>query len=155
MKQFKEHHLYIPGVAILALLAGSWLSAEGMPWYHTIKLPWYTPPAWAFPAVWNIIYFLTVISAIIFWDRVKDSQGKDVKWLFALNAFLNVSWSYLFFYHHMIGAALAIAVLLECTIVLLMLLMWPVSQRAVWLLIPYLMWVGFAIFLNYGVWMLN
>lgn len=155
MKHFKEHHLYIPAIAILVLLAGSWVSAQGMQWYQTIQLPWYTPPTWAFPIVWNIIYFLTIISAIMFWDATQPGEGKEVKWLFAINALLNVGWTYLFFNQHMIGASLFVAVLLECTLVMLMLLIWPVSQRAVVLLIPYLAWVGFALCLNYGVWMLN
>lgn len=155
MKHFKEHHIYIPGVALLALLAGKLLSMEGMNWYHTLTLPWYTPPSWAFPVAWNIIYFLTIISAIIFWDKVQHSEGNETKCLFALNALLNVLWTYLFFYAHMIGASLGVAVLLECTIVLLILMIWPVSQRATWLLTPYFAWVAFAIFLNYGVWMLN
>ncbi|MGE0009768.1 MAG: TspO/MBR family protein [Candidatus Babeliales bacterium] len=153
MYQFKDHHLYIPAIALITLLISSLLSAQGMIWYHTLALPWYTPPAWAFPIVWNIIYFLTIISAIMFWDVAKND--KEVKILFAMNTFLNVLWTYLFFYMHMLGASLAIAVLLECTIVLMMLLMWPTSWRAALLLLPYLLWVGFAIVLNYGVWTLN
>jgi tryptophan-rich sensory protein len=155
MKQFKEHHLYIPTIAVVVLLISSWLSAGGMDWYQTLALPWYTPPSWVFPIVWNIIYFLTIISAIIFWDTVQKDEGKEVKWLFLLNALLNGLWTFFFFYMHMIGASLAVSVLLECTLVLMILLMWPVSKRATLLLMPYLLWVAFATVLNYGVWTIN
>lgn len=155
MKYFKDHHLAIPSIVILMLLACTWLLYEGLDWYYTLQLPWYTPSSWGFTVIWNIIYFLATISAIIFWDNVKEGDGKDIKWLYALNGLLNVSWVYLFFYAHMVGAALLISVLLFCTILLLMLLVWPVSKKAVLLLIPYLLWIDFAICLNYGVWTLN
>lgn len=153
MKEFKAHHFWIPAIAISILLAGKLFSMYGMPWYNTLNLPWFTPPRWAFPIVWNIIYILTTISAIIVWDTVKN--GKEIKWLYGINAGLNLLWTVLFFYFQLIGAALFDAVLIGSTVVLLILLVWPVNRLAAWLLTPYLLWTAFAIVLNYNLWMLN
>lgn len=153
MKNFKAHHIWIPAVAIIILLIGKWFSTLGMPWYNTLLLPWYTPPRWVFPVVWNIIYILTTISAIMVWDTVLDA--KEIKWLYGINAALNLAWTLLFFHFHLIGLALLDAVFIGSTVLLLILLVWPFNRIAAWLLTPYLAWTAFAIVLNYNLWMMN
>jgi tryptophan-rich sensory protein len=74
---------------------------------------------------------------------------------YALNAALNIAWSWLFFRLRRPDWALAEVALLWLSIVLLMLLSARHSAAAAWLLLPYLLWVAFAASLNWGVVRLN
>ena len=76
-------------------------------------------------------------------------------WLFAAQLALNAVWSPVFFGTHSIGNALAIIVLLWAAIVLTMLVFKKISRPAAWLLVPYILWVSFAAYLNYAIWSLN
>ena len=76
-------------------------------------------------------------------------------WLFAAQLILNAVWSPVFFGNHSIGNALAIIVLLWAVIVLTILIFTKISKVAAWLLAPYILWVSFAMYLNYAIWALN
>jgi len=74
---------------------------------------------------------------------------------FVINAGLNLFWSELFFANHQIGWAVFGAGLLEVTVLALIGLTSRVAPIASALLIPYAAWVGFAMYLNYIIWMMN
>ena len=156
MKQFPFNYLVIPGIAILAMVLGRFFSAQGMAWYTTLQLPAITPPQWVFPVVWTIIYILTTISVLIVWNTVeRTSTFWVIIGLFLINLFFNIFWSYLFFTNHMIGAALIDAILIEVSLFLLIVCIFPVAQLAALLLLPYVVWVFFAIILNVLIWQIN
>ncbi|MFH0834923.1 MAG: TspO/MBR family protein, partial [Candidatus Micrarchaeota archaeon] len=68
---------------------------------------------------------------------------------------LNILWSAAFFGGHSPFFGLIIIVLLWLTILDTMIEFRKISERAAWLLIPYFLWVSFASYLNYSIWMLN
>jgi len=152
----KPNYIIIPLIMIIVSVAGSLLTSAGMGWYQTLKLPKLAPPGFAIGTVWTVIFLLTTISALIFYNTAR--RDKKFKWIivfFVANAILNAFWSFLFFTQHWITISIIEMVVLDLTIIILMILIWPISRLASLLLIPYAAWVAFATFLAYGIHLLN
>jgi tryptophan-rich sensory protein len=109
--------------------------------------------------VWTGIYFLAAVSALVVWNSKNLTPGDSLfgylAIFFAANVVMNIFWSYLFFVMHMIQWAALEAVALALSILALILYIWPISTFAALLLVPYLIWVCFAAYLNYTIWKLN
>lgn len=116
-------------------------------WYEIIK-PSITPPSWVFPVVWNILFFLISISFYLSWMSSTKTH-KKVLLIFGLNLFLNALWSFLFFFLKNPTFAFIEIFFLEASIVFMLLTTYKINKTSCYLLIPYLLWVAFAIFLNY------
>ncbi len=154
--KIKIRYVFIPLIVILVMIIGSWLTSGGMDWYKTINLPNFTPPGWVIGAVWTLIFILTAISAIIFWQKApRDRRFWWVSGFFILNGLLNILWSYLFFNRHWLDAAAWEAGILDLSVVILIILIWPVSRTGAVLLLPYTLWTTFATYLTYIIWSLN
>lgn len=153
---YKSNYIVIPALVLLVGLLGRLLTRGGYAWYRTLQLPAFVPPWYIFVIAWNIIYLCTAFSALIAWNTLhRNWQFWLIIGLFILNAFLNVLWSFLFFYQHQIRAALCDAVALEITVLALIALLWRQSSTAAMLLLPYAVWVGFAIYMNWQIMLLN
>ncbi len=153
----KPNYIVIPLITLIVLLTGSWLSGSGMVWYQTLKLPLLAPPGFIIGLVWTIIFILSTISALTVWNlQPKDWRLLSIlALLFLVNAVLNVGWSYLFFYLHLIAASILEMVILDLTVLALIIYIWPVSELAGWLLMPYAVWVAFATYLAYQILLIN
>lgn len=154
---FKTNYAVIIGATILVAVLGSAVTETGMSWYDNLIQPALTPPDVAFGIAWTIIYILTALSAILFWNK---SFPRDIRfwftvWLFVFNGVLNVLWSFLFFGEHLPGLALICLIGLWLTLVSLVYFIWPTVRLSAYLLLPYLLWVTFAGYLNYSIWILN
>ena len=126
------------------------------PWYQNLKKPPWQPPDWLFGPAWTMIFALAVVSAVSAWRNAKDrSQREWIVGLFALNGFLNVLWSTLFFALQRPDWALLEVGFLWLAIALPMAVFWRISKLATLCLLPYLLWVTFAAFLNWTVVQLN
>ena len=156
--KLKPNYFIIPLITLTVGLLGSIFTGLGMPWYDLqIIKPDITPFNWVFPVAWNSIFLLTTISVFIVWNRGnrKIREFGLIIGLFALNALLNVLWSLLFFYLHLIGLALIEMLFLEITLVWLIMLVRRSSLAAAVLLWPYLLWVAFAAYLTLLIFNLN
>jgi len=125
-------------------------------WYQGLQKPDWQPPGPAFGAIWTAIYALTAAAAVITWRRAP--KGAEREWLiglFALNGFLNVLWSLLFFRLQRPDWSLIEVVALWLSIVALIIFTARHSRLAGVLLTPYLIWVSLAAVLNYEVVRLN
>lgn len=125
-------------------------------WYASLSKPWFTPPNWAFGPAWTILFALMGLSAWLVWERRrKDRNADSALRAFGLQLALNVLWSLLFFglrspLYGLIGIyALIIAIIYA------MVKFRKVSGTAFALMVPYLLWVTFASFLNLYVLLLN
>ena len=94
------------------------------------------------------------VSLWLVWKSTAKEKSKAI-WLFAIQLVLNAVWSPIFFGVQSLGNALAIIVLLWAAIVLTILLFKKISRTAACLLLPYILWVSFAAYLNYAIWALN
>lgn len=126
------------------------------PWYQALNKPSWQPPDWLFGPAWTLIFALTALSGVISWRATR--RRADREWLiglFALNGFLNILWSLLFFRLRRPDWALAEVALLWISVLLLVVVTGRHSGTARWLLLPYLIWVAFAGWLNLAIVRLN
>lgn len=125
-------------------------------WYADLAKPSWTPPPIVFPVVWTILYILMAVSLWRLWDRAPPSRAKliAIGWFF-LQLGLNAAWSPIFFGWHGIQTALAIIVALLIAIAMTILSSSRVDHPSAWLLVPYLIWVGYATTINAGVVAMN
>jgi len=151
-------------VSELAGIIGSVFTTPSIAgWYAGIVKPALNPPSWVFGPVWTILYALMGISLFLVWKQhsnILQNVGMLRWWkigivVFFIQLFLNAAWSPVFFGAHLVGDALAIIVLLWAAIVLTILIFKKISSPAAWLLVPYILWVSFAMYLNYAIWSLN
>ena len=146
---------WILAVEVTGVLSGL-LSRQGMQVYtEMIHKPALSPPGVLFPLVWTILYALMGIGAA----RIEASADGNLRSR-ALNVFVvqlvvNFFWSLIFFNARAYGFALVWLLLLWVLIAAMILMFRPVDRLAALLQIPYLLWVTFAAYLNYGVWQLN
>lgn len=124
-------------------------------WYAELNRPTFAPPNWVFGPVWTILYVCMAISAWLVWREAALRQAPVAFALFGGQLLLNAAWSILFFGLHSPAAALADLLLLWLGIVATIFAFGRYSGTASILLVPYLAWVTFAGFLNYGFWRLN
>ena len=125
-------------------------------WYASIQKPLFNPPNWVFAPVWTTLFLLMGISLYLIWD--KGLEKKDVKLavsVFGVQLALNIVWSFLFFGLQSPFLAFIEIVLLWIAILATIILFYRISKKAGLLLAPYLLWVSFAAFLNYSIWILN
>ncbi|NWG24390.1 MAG: tryptophan-rich sensory protein [Pseudorhodoplanes sp.] len=141
--------------AVVVAFLGGTLTDTGA-WYQALRKPPWQPPDWLFGPVWTLIFALVALSAATAWRKAPDRASRDwVVGLFALNGFLNVLWSLLFFQLRRPDWALIEVVFLWLSILLLIVVAWRFSRLAGALLFPYLAWVTFAAWLNLAIVRLN
>jgi tryptophan-rich sensory protein len=143
-------------VVFLVAAIGAWATSLGIAeWYPSLVKPGFTPPDWVFGPAWSVLYFLIAVAAWLVWRRAGFSDAGPALALFALQLVLNLAWSIAFFALRQPMLALVVCVLLLMTIAVTMLAFRRVSSVASLLLLPYLLWVGFATALNGGIVALN
>ena len=126
------------------------------PWYRGLQQPTWAPPDWAFPVGWTTVYVFTVFAGVKAWRSAFGARERTrIIGLFALNAFLNVLWSLLFFRLHRPDWAFVEVVFFWVSIILLLVIAVQRSPLSRFLLLPYLGWVSFASVLNLAVVRLN
>ncbi len=141
----------------LAGILGSFFTASAIPtWYAALEKPFFSPPNWIFAPAWITLYALMGISAYLIWQKVGENKAaKSALWLFWLHLFFNAIWSIIFFGLRNPGLAFVDIVIIWLLIIVLIVKFWRINRWAAYLLIPYLLWVGFASALNYFIWYLN
>jgi tryptophan-rich sensory protein len=143
------------GCAVLVAAIGGTVTEIG-PWYRSLNKPWFQPPDWLFGPAWTVIFALAALSAAQAWRDAPNQAARE--WLiglFALNGFLNILWSLLFFKLRRPDWALFEVVLLWASILLLIVVLGRYSRLGAALLVPYLLWVSFAAYLNLAIVRLN
>jgi tryptophan-rich sensory protein len=126
------------------------------PWYQNLQKPSWQPPDWLFGPVWTTIFSLAALSAAFAWRQAETRADRDtIILLFIANAFFNVFWSALFFRLKRPDWALVEAVFLWFSVLVPLIYLRRYSSTSSWLLVPYLLWVTFAVALNYQITQLN
>lgn len=141
--------------AAVAALGGAVTTPEIRGWYASIEKPTWNPPDWVFGPVWTTLFALMAIAAWLVWRRAGWRAGRLPLTLFGIQLGLNLLWSCLFFGLRSPGAALVDVVLLWVAILATIIAFARWSRLAALLLVPYLLWVGFAAILNFTIWRLN
>jgi tryptophan-rich sensory protein len=149
---------YIVGAVVWGIIvagAGALLT-ELSPWYYGLRRPSWQPPDWLFGPAWTVILALASLSLFLGLRHAPSDQERLlIAGLFVVNGALNLLWSPLFFKFRRPDWALLEVPFLWLSILAPILVMAPLSWIAGVLLVPYLLWVSFAAFLNLAIVRLN
>ena len=154
-RNWKTYAFWIILCEAVGALAG-WISAGGIEVYSALaNKPPLTPPQWIFPVVWSILYALMGISAARISLTPPSKERNRGLNLFTAQLIVNFFWPLLFFNAQAFGFALIWLILLWVLVLAVILTFRKIDKTAAWLLIPYLLWLTFAVYLNAGVYILN
>lgn len=132
----------------------SWVSSSHISgWYQTLIQPSLSPPKWVFAPMWTALYVTIGIAGGLLWQDRKKYPG--FFFLFILQLIFNFSWSFIFFMGENIRWAMVDIFVLWLSILFIIILGFAQKKIIGWLLLPYLLWVSFAMALNYYIWRLN
>jgi tryptophan-rich sensory protein len=147
--------LFVVGSLAVGFLGG-WATAPSIPtWYASLERPSFAPPNFVFGPVWTVLYLTIGVAGWRVWNTGPSRARSVTLILWYIQLGLNFSWSFIFFYLHMIEAALLEILVLLFFIVATTVGMRKVDRLASWLFVPYMAWVAFAVLLNFGFWWLN
>jgi translocator protein len=142
---------------VLVAVSASLITQPNIPtWYAGLQKPGFTPPNWAFPVAWTLLYALMAYALWRILALPKDRPGRSA----AITAFfvqlaLNGLWSFAFFGGHSPLAGLVVIAALIVAILATMVTFGRLDRTAALLLAPYLAWVAYATVLNGTIWHLN
>lgn len=146
-------------VLVAEVLGGSGSLATGPAiggWYKELIKPSFNPPNWLFGPAWTILFALMGVSFYLVYEKgLKNKKVREAIYVFIAQFIFNIAWSFIFFGARLPRLALFEIIIMWGLILLTILKFYKVSKLAGLLLIPYLLWVSFATFLNYTVVVLN
>lgn len=152
----------IASLAVWVLATVTCGVAAGLPfapdgWFATLALPTWQPPSWLFGPVWTVLYILIGVSGwLVAREPGIDVRERRTTWVvFALQAVLNLAWTPLFFGLHQPGWAFLDICLLWPMVLWTTMRFGRIRPLAGWLLVPYVLWVSFALVLNGTIWLMN
>jgi tryptophan-rich sensory protein len=146
------------GLCFVFAYAGSMFTPlPGSEWYYSVlNKPSWNPPDWLFPPAWSLLFLLMGVALyLVVQQHSEETKIRGALIVFGVQLFLNLGWSAAFFGLHSPLLALVVIALLWLAIVLTIVKFRTISLIAGNLLIPYLMWVTFASFLNFTIVRLN
>jgi benzodiazapine receptor len=125
-------------------------------WYLTLNKPSFNPPNWVFAPVWTVLYILMGIAAGLVWAKgYYHLWVKTALYHFVFQLLLNALWSVVFFGLKNPFIALLIITGLNVLLLFTFKSFKVADTKAAYLLLPYMVWVGFATVLNFAIWYLN
>lgn len=138
-----------------ASVIGAIASVNAGEFYGLLEQPDWAPPAWLFGPVWTTLYGMMAVAAWIVWRVGGFAAQRIALTLFLVQLGLNALWSWLFFTWQLGGLAFAEILVLWGAILASLIAFWRVRVTAGLFLLPYLLWVSFAAFLNFTLWQAN
>ena len=149
--------IYALSIAVSLIVGG--LSAlftnMGMDEYRMAEKPPLTPPEIVFPIVWTILFIFMGISAGRVWIASRDRGRNGGLLVYVIQLMVNFLWSIFFFNLQAYGFSFFWLLFLWALILVMIISFSKTDKIAAYLQIPYLLWVTFAAYLNFMVWVLN
>ncbi|WP_110666516.1 TspO/MBR family protein [Salinicola halophilus] len=147
--------VFLGWLLLVAIAASSGILTPPGEWYAALDKPALTPPNWLFPTAWSLLYLLMAVAAWRVTRVTPAGERRRALTPFVAQLVANALWSVLFF-----GLNWMVLGLLDL-LALWMLIVWTLmtfrrdSPLAFWLMVPYLVWVSFAVYLNASLLILN
>ncbi|MFR4799012.1 MAG: TspO/MBR family protein [Lentihominibacter sp.] len=129
------------------------ITRGGSETFSAIDKPPLSPPGWLFPVMWTILYILMGIASYLVMNSSKPHGSAAAFYMIQL--VFNFFWPIIFFNFELYLISFIWLVLLWILILITMILFSKISKPAAWLLLPYLLWVAFAGYLNFGIYIMN
>ena len=145
-------------IAVPLLVGGlaALLTQDSMEMFKQLNKPPLAPPGWLFPIVWTILYVLMGVASYLVYSSNKESEEvSGALSVYRLQLAVNFFWSIFFFRFNWYLFAFFWLILLWVLVLYTTILFYRISKPAGYLMIPYLIWVTFAAYLNLGIYLLN
>ena len=124
--------------------------------YAGMNKPPLSPPGWIFPAVWTLLYALMGFASwLVYISEASQPRKKRALGLYALQLAVNFVWPLIFFKAMWYLAAFFWLLLLWLLVIACTVRFYCIGRSAAWMLLPYVLWLSFAAYLNLGVYLLN
>lgn len=137
-------------------IVSGFLTRNAMQNFGELIKPPLSPPGWLFPIVWTILYTLMGISAYLI--KISDANAEeksDALMLYNYQLIVNFLWPIFFFNFEWYLFSFFWLLLLWFLVILMIRRFDKINQSAAYLNLPYLLWLTFAAYLNFGIWWLN
>lgn len=158
LSKLPEKLIFLPFLA-LPLLTGflsSKLMGNSMSHYSELTLPALAPPSFVFPVVWTILFLMMgLASYFIFKEGNGELSASKALKLYVVQLLVNFFWPILFFRMEAYLLAFVWLVLLWFLVVMCITAFSEISKKSAFLLVPYLLWITFAAYLNMAIFLLN
>ena len=156
---------YMPYIISLLLTfgvtaLGSFLAGDSTSFYTNLIQPELSPPSYIFGIVWPVLYILMAIAVGLVYTQkcssieCKDNKKSAIK-LYVVQLVMNALWPVLFFRFELFLISFIWLVVLWILILKMIIEFYKINKLAAYLLVPYLLWVTFAGYLNFMIWILN
>ena len=156
MKIDKKLLLVCIAIPVFVGILSSVISGGGMRTFAEIDKPPLAPPAWLFPVVWTFLYILMGISSyLIIQSDSKDSKVEEALRVYAYQLIVNFLWPTFFFNLQWYFFSFLWLVLLWILVLCMIVKFAEISKAAAIINIPYLIWLTFAGYLNFAIWLIN
>ena len=131
------------------------ITMDAMKSFGSLNQPPLSPPAWLFPLVWSILYVLMGIASYLVLVSDKPARAKTALTVYGVQLFFNFFWSIIFFNFEAYLFAFIWLIILWVLIIITTVLFFGIDKTAGYLMIPYILWVTFAAYLNLAIYLLN
>lgn len=147
--------IFVVSAELVGALSGI-LAGNMKQFYQSLEKPPLAPAGWLFPVMWSLLYAVMGIAAYSIYraDAAQKQKGRALLW-YGVQLGLNFLWSIVFFRFHALDAALVVLLLLVGAVTGMIVAFWKIRPAAGWANLPYLLWLLFAGYLNFGVLVLN
>ena len=157
MKRFSIGSLIL--ALLIPLLVGgisASLSAKGMAMYGNMNKPPLSPPAWVFSVAWTILYIMMGVASYLIVASEVDNRTKAMALIvYGLQLFMNFMWSIVFFNLGAYLFAFVWLIIMWFIVILCIFRFAGINRAAAYMMLPYILWLTFAAYLNFGAYLLN
>jgi tryptophan-rich sensory protein len=142
----------VPAIVLIGSLSGlAAAGGSGNRWFDALDLPAMTPQDWVFRVIWPLLFVLQGLSLAMLL-HARGAKGRSpALLLFLVQLLAMFAWTPLFFGWHQISLAFYLILFMLAVTVATIVALMPIRRAAAWLLLPYLLWIGFAAILNFQI----
>ena len=156
MQEKLKNLLLCIAIPVLTGSLSGFLTRGSMQVFRQLNKPPLSPPGAVFPIVWTILYILMgIASYLVFSSGAGQGDIRNALSVYGLQLAVNFFWPLFFFNLGWYFFSFVWLVLLWLLILITIRLFYHISSPAAYLLLPYLLWVTFAGYLNLGIAILN
>jgi len=130
------------------------LTMGSMDIYKYLDKPPLAPPSIVFPIIWTVLFTLMGISSYLIYESNNENKQKALL-IYSIQLLVNFAWPIFFFVLSYRLIALFIIITLLILIIMMIIKFYNINKLAAYLQIPYVLWVAFATYLNFGLYILN
>ncbi len=136
-------------------LIGSLTKPEISTWYSPLNRSILTPPNYVFPVAWTILYGIIGACGWLIWREPSFPEIRIIKTLYVAQLILNWIWTPLFFHYHLTELSLVVLGAMDILVSMIIGLAYQKMSSVSLLMLPYLLWILFASYLNFYIWQYN